>query len=62
MEIAVMEGAEWDDVFVADLLAHAAALGEAEVMSVGWLAIADEARKLAHSLQMLFVADPPLEA
>jgi hypothetical protein len=41
VKIAVMERAEGYDVFVADLLAQAASLSEAEVMSVGRLAAAD---------------------
>ena len=52
----MMERAEGYDVFVADLLAQAASLSEAEVMSVGWLAAADKAGKFRHTLQMGLVA------
>jgi hypothetical protein len=60
MEIAMMEGAEGNDIFVADFLAQAAPLGEAEMVGMGWLTIADEAGELSNPPQMIFVADPAL--
>jgi hypothetical protein len=58
----MMEGAEGDDIFVADLLAEAPTLGEAEMVGVGGLAIADQTWKLRDTPQMGLVADATLQA
>lgn len=62
MEIAVMERAERHHEFVADFLRHAPALGKAEMMGVGGLAIADHAGEFAHTLQVSFIADPAFKS
>lgn len=54
----MVEGAEGNDVFVADLLAQAPALGEAEMVGMRGLATAHEAGQFRDVLQMFLVADP----
>ena len=48
----MMEGAEGNDIFVADFLAQAATLGETEMVGMGGLTIADEAGELSNPPQM----------
>lgn len=54
----MMEGAEGYDILVADFLAEPPTLGEAEMMGMGRLAIADEAGELGHTPEMGFIAYP----
>lgn len=49
MKVTVMQSAEGYDVFVTDFLAEAAALSKAQVMGVGRLTVADEARQLCNA-------------
>jgi hypothetical protein len=62
VQVAVMEGAERYDIFVADFLTKASTLGEAEMMGMRGLPIADEAGKFSHMSQMAFVTDPAFES
>ena len=51
-----MEPADWDRVFVADLSAERARLGEANVMRLGRRAAADDAGLSGDELAVLLVA------
>lgn len=62
MKIAVVEGTEGNDKFVANLLAEAPTLSKAEVVGMRWLAIADQTRKFCHPPEMGFVTDAAFEA
>ena len=62
MEIAVVEGAKRYDKFVADFLSQASTLRKTQVMGVRWLAIANQARKLCHTPEVVLVPDPAFNA
>jgi hypothetical protein len=59
VELAVVQPAEWNRKFIADLAAQRRSLGEAEVMRFGRLASADQAGLGGHEFEMLFVAVAP---
>lgn len=61
MEIAVMESAKRHHELIADLLRKPAALRELDVMRMGRLAIADQARKFRHPSQMKLGTHPARE-
>ena len=58
MESAVVAPAQRDDVFVADLAAQRARLGEAEVVGIGRFAAADDAGLGGDEHQVRLVAVP----
>jgi hypothetical protein len=55
----VMPATEWDSELVADLAAERAGLGKSEMVGIGGLAAADEARLLHDIAQVLSVAIAP---
>jgi hypothetical protein len=58
MQLSVMAAAQRYGKLVADLHAQRSQLGKAQVMRVGWLPAADEARLRDDEFQMVFVAQP----
>jgi hypothetical protein len=53
---AVMDAAEWNCEFITRLAAERSGLHESQVMRIGWLAAAKEARLLRHEAQVFLVA------
>ena len=56
MQFAVMEPADWNRIFVADLSAKRTRLGEANMVRFAWRPAADDAGLRRHIFAMLFVA------
>src|SRR5207248_1112455 len=56
MHRSMMPATEWDRELIADLAAERTGLGETEVVGIGGLAAADEARLLHDIAQVLSVA------
>ena len=56
MQFAMMDSADWDRVFVADLAAERSGLGETNVMRFGGRATADDAGLRGDESAMLLVA------
>jgi hypothetical protein len=59
MHRAMMSATEWDRELIADLAAERAGLGKSEMVGIGGLAAADEARLLHDLAQVLSVAIAP---
>jgi hypothetical protein len=55
MQLAMMEAAHWDSVFVADFPPERAGLSEAKVMGFGRRAAANDARLFGHEFAVLLV-------
>ena len=62
MHRTMMPATEWDRELIADLAAKCAGLGESEMVGIGGLAAADEARLLHDIAQVLSVAIAPRAA
>jgi hypothetical protein len=56
MNLAMVDAAERDHIFIADLPAQRSRLHETEVVGIGVLSPANETRLLSNKPQMLFVA------